>query len=147
MLILTEPDNQLTEFYDDYLNSYSGNGGEDVLAPLPIRSGGGPAAPPDRVAGWARSNTNLNYALSRSGSRSAPVNNYSSPSGGVRRTVTRRGTTRSRVQSPYDEEEEGYASGDYEDLPFELVKIRVKVSLLSTWIRKWTHFPPAPLSG
>ncbi|KAG6892902.1 hypothetical protein C0993_002569, partial [Termitomyces sp. T159_Od127] len=42
-----ELDNQLTEFYDDYLNSYSGNDGEDVLAPLPIRSGGGPAAPPD----------------------------------------------------------------------------------------------------
>jgi hypothetical protein len=26
-----------------------------------------------------------------------------------------------------DEEEEGYGSGDYDDGPFELVKIRVKV--------------------
>jgi len=30
----------------------------------------------------------------------------------------------------YEEEEEGYVSGDYEDMPFELVKIRVKVCSL-----------------
>jgi hypothetical protein len=30
------------------------------------------------------------------------------------------------VQSQY-EEEEGYVSGDYEDAPFELIKIRVKL--------------------
>jgi len=32
----------------------------------------------------------------------------------------------------YEEEEEGYVSGDYEDMPFELVKIRVKVCSLSS---------------
>jgi len=48
----------------------------------------------------------------------------------MRRRVTRRNTARtqsSRIQSSYEEEEEGYASGDYDDGPFELVKIRVKL--------------------
>lgn len=47
----------------------------------------------------------------------------------MRRKVTRRGNQRapSRIQSTYEEEEEGYVSGEYEDAPFELVKIRVKV--------------------
>ncbi|KAG5636640.1 hypothetical protein H0H81_007349 [Sphagnurus paluster] len=124
-----EPDNRLTEFYDDYLDSY-GDSNQPALPP--IRSGGAPAAPPDRVAAWARSNANPGYAPSRSGSRSAPASNYapSSYSGGgtMRRKVTRRNTrTQGRIQSTYEEEEEGYASGDYEDAPFELIKIRVKL--------------------
>lgn len=49
----------------------------------------------------------------------------------MKRKLTRRGTSRagsrSQVGSMYEEEEEGYASGDYEDGPFELTKIRVKV--------------------
>lgn len=101
-----------------------------------MRSGGGPGAPPpDRVAAWARTNANPNYAPSRSGSRSAPASNYAPSSfgggsGTLRRKITRRTTARtpSRIQSTYEEEEEGYASGDYEDAPFELIKIRVKAS-------------------
>lgn len=46
----------------------------------------------------------------------------------MRRRLTRRGTS-SRAQSRYVEEEEGYVSGEYEDDgPFELIRIRVKVS-------------------
>jgi len=129
-----DPENRLTEFYDDYLDSYA----DSNQPPLPpIRSGGAPAAPPDRVAAWARSNANPSYAPSRSGSRSAPASNYAPSSfggtggggGTLRRKVTRRNTgrTTARVQSTYEEEEEGYASGDYEDAPFELIKIRVKL--------------------
>lgn len=33
----------------------------------------------------------------------------------------------SRAQSTYEEEEEGYVSGEYEDGPFELIKIRIKL--------------------
>ena len=44
----------------------------------------------------------------------------------MRRKPTRRATQR-RIQSTYEEEEEGYASGDYEDGPYEMTKIRVKV--------------------
>ncbi|KAG6889114.1 hypothetical protein C0995_003683 [Termitomyces sp. Mi166 len=142
-----EPDSRLTEFYDDYFDSYKGNGGEDTSSLPPIRSGGGPAASPDRVAAWARSNANPSYAPSRSGSRSAPIgsSNYppSSYGGGVLRKVTRRGTTRSRGQSSYDEEEEGYASGDYEDIPFELVKIRVKLHYQDD-VRGMTLSPDTP---
>lgn len=44
--------------------------------------------------------------------------------------MTRRTTSRaqSRIQSTYEEEEEGYVSGEYEDGPYELTLIRVKVS-------------------
>ncbi|TFK75475.1 NADPH oxidase regulator NoxR [Pluteus cervinus] len=111
---------RLTEIYDDYLDSYA-----DAPPPLPT-------GPPDRVAAWARTNANPEYNNPQArGSRSAPTSTYapSSFGGSVRRKVTRR-TTRmpaSRVQSAYEEEEEGYVSGEYDDTPFELVKIRVKL--------------------
>ncbi|KAJ4483745.1 NADPH oxidase regulator NoxR [Lentinula aciculospora] len=126
-------DNRLTDFYDDYLDSYGSDG---PPPPLPLASAGAVAGgPPDRIAAWARSNANPNNfpPISRSGSRSAPASNYAPSSfggGSVRRRVTRRNTARtanSRIQSSYEEEEEGYASGDYDDGPFELVKIRVKL--------------------
>ncbi|KAF5383404.1 hypothetical protein D9757_006183 [Collybiopsis confluens] len=125
-------DNRLTDFYDDYIDSYGNDG---PAPPLPNVASAG-AGPPDRIAAWARSNANLNNLppVARSGSRSAPASNYAPSSfggGSVRRRVTRRNTARtaasSRIQSSYEEEEEGYASGDYEDGPFELIKIRVKL--------------------
>lgn len=133
---LTEADSRLTEFYDDYLDSYN----PQDSPPVPVIS----AAPPpsDRVGAWARSNANPNYppgAVARSGSRSAPNSQYAPSSygggggGSLRRKVTRRANPRSvsRIQSTYEEEEEGYVSGEYEDGPFELTLIRVKVSELS----------------
>ncbi|KAG6857726.1 hypothetical protein H0H87_004142 [Tephrocybe sp. NHM501043] len=138
--VAKEPDNRLTEFYDDYLDSYT-----DGPPVPPIRSGGGPAAPPDRVAAWARSNANPNFAPSRSGSRSAPASNYSPSSfgGTVRRKVTRRNTSRRGPSTYEEEEEEGYASGDYEDAPFELVKIRVKLHYQDD-VRGMTLAPETP---
>ena len=35
----------------------------------------------------------------------------------------------------YEEEEEGYVSGDYDDVPFELVKIRVKASITFIFVK------------
>ncbi|KAF8893874.1 NADPH oxidase regulator NoxR [Infundibulicybe gibba] len=121
-----EKDNRLTEFYDDYLESY----GEENPPPLPNAVVN--TAPPDRVAAWARSNAAPGYPPVRSGSRSAPTSNYAPSSyggGSLRRKVTRRGVARapSRIQSAYEEEEEGYVSGEYEDTQFELIKIRVKL--------------------
>ncbi|KAF9268831.1 hypothetical protein L218DRAFT_1048836 [Marasmius fiardii PR-910] len=122
--------NRVTEFYDDYLDSY---GASDEPAPPmpPVPSG------PDRVAAWARTNANPNAGYPpnppmRTGSRSAPGSSYAPSSyggGSIRRKLTRRGTSsaRSRITSSYEEEEEGYVSGDYDDGPFELVKIRVKL--------------------
>lgn len=119
-------DNRVTEFYDDYLDSY----GDSPAPPLPNNNG------PDRIAQWARSNANPGYSQAgppiRSGSRSAPTSNYAPSSyggGTLRRKVTRRANSRamSRAQSTYEEEEEGYVSGEYEDGPFELIKIRVKL--------------------
>lgn len=75
---------------------------------------------------------NLNYSPSRSGPRSAPASN-NSPFRGSVGTIRRRGTkrtiTRAQATIPNTyEEEEGYASGDYDDMQFELAKIRVKVN-------------------
>nr|QHW03302.1 NADPH oxidase complex component NoxR [Flammulina velutipes] len=106
---------RMTEFYDSYLDSYA-------EAPLPP-----PPPAPDRVAAWANKSAN---PLQRSGSRSAPASNYAPSSfggGSMRRKLTRRGTSsrQQRVASAYEEEEEGYVSGEYDDGPFELVKIRL----------------------
>lgn len=118
------PDNRVTEFYDEYLDSYNDN--------APQSANG---AQPDRIAQWASANANPNFSSGQSmrfGPRSAPASNYAPSSfgtGPLRRKTTRRGISRamSRSQSTYEEEEEGYVSGDYEDGPFELIKIRVKV--------------------
>ncbi|CAK5265588.1 unnamed protein product [Mycena citricolor] len=108
---------RLTEIYDDYLDAYT-----EEAPPLPTNG-------PDRVANWARNNSNGPPPVQRMGSRSAPGSSYAPSSyggGSVRRRVTRRNTAR-RIQSAYEEEEEGYVSGDDFDGPFELIKIRVKL--------------------
>ncbi|KAF7375880.1 P-type phospholipid transporter [Mycena sanguinolenta] len=121
-----EPDpTRLTAIYDNYLDSYT----DEPVPPMPN------APPPDRVEAWARSNANgapntpPSAFVARSGTRSAPTSTYAPSSFGgesVRRRMTRRNTSR-RVQSAYEEEEEGYASGEDFDVPFELIKIRVKL--------------------
>jgi len=113
-----KPGERFTEFYDDYLDSYGD------APPLPSNG------PPDRVADWARTNANPNYPPGRGPSRSNSSYAPSSFGGGsVRRKVTRRVTRgpSSRFQGAYEEDEEGYVSGEYDDGPFELVKIRVKL--------------------
>ncbi|KAJ7072604.1 NADPH oxidase regulator NoxR [Mycena amicta] len=121
-----QPASRLTEIYDDYLDAYT----DEAPPPLPN------AQPEGRVAAWARTNANPpptagppSAFVQRSGTRSAPGSSYAPSSyggGSVRRRVTRRNTSR-RAQSTYEEEEEGYASGEDFDGPYELVKIRVKL--------------------
>lgn len=50
----------------------------------------------------------------------------------MRRKVSKKNHSRapSRIQNTYEEEEEGYVSGEYEDGPFELTLIRVKVYIV-----------------
>lgn len=121
---------RMTEFYDDYLDGYTGEEAAEV-PPLPSAEG--------RVANWVKG---PGGAVGRNGtvrSAGAPPSSYapsaglSAGGGSVRRKLTRRGTGRgpaSRAGSSfyggYEEEEEGYVSGEYEDV-FEMVKIRVKV--------------------
>lgn len=128
-----ESNSRLTEFYDDYIDSY----GSNAPPPPPVNQ----SASSDRVGAWARSNANPNYSpIARTGSRSAPnsqyaPSSYGGPGGGgsLRRKGTRRNNPRapSRIQSTYEEEEEGYVSGEYDDGPFELAIIRIKVGLLN----------------
>jgi len=133
---------RLTEFYDDYIDSYGGT--EDNAAP-PVPQGGGA----DRVGAWARTNANPNYPpIVRNGSRSAPGSQYAPSSyggpGSIRRKPTKRNTrATSRIQSTYEEEEEGYVSGEYDDGPFELTLIRVKLHYQDD-IRGITLAPDTP---
>jgi len=64
----------------------------------------------------------------------------------MRRKLTRQKSKGARRQTrSYDdeEEEEGYASGDYDDGPFEMIKIRVKIHLPDE-IRGMTLDPLTP---
>lgn len=131
-----DPNHRLTEFYDNYIDSY----GLDLNQPLPyLRSAGQSVTSPDRVVAWGH---NVTRSLSRPSPRSAPASNHSSFGGSVgsiRRRGTRRTATATRtpgsIKSTY-EDEEGYASGDYDDSLFELGKIRVKVHIESATICK-----------
>lgn len=138
-----DSDPRLTEFYDDYIDSY---GGEEAPPALPTAGGS------DRVGTWARNNANPNYPPNgRTGSRSAPGSQYAPSSyggtGSIRRKVTRRNNPRasSRIQSTYEEEEEGYVSGEYDDGPFELALIRVKLHYQDD-IRGMTLAPDIPFA-
>ena len=114
---------RLTEIYDDYIEGYN-------EPPPPV-----PAAPAgaNRVAAWARTNAQPGMTPSRAPStRAASAYGGYSSSGSLRRKPTRRATGggsisgRVKTMSSYEEEEEGYVSGDYEEA-YELVKIRVKL--------------------
>ncbi|KAL9711652.1 hypothetical protein Ac2012v2_004723 [Leucoagaricus gongylophorus] len=116
---------RLTEFYDNYLDSYD----DSLSVPTIPKS---LAAPDDSVAAWVRGNATSapSISISRSGSRGPPVNPYALSSGSVmRRKLSRRPTQRgARMQGTYrEDEEEGYVSGDYDDEIYELMKIRVKI--------------------
>ncbi|KAF8895701.1 NADPH oxidase regulator NoxR [Gymnopilus junonius] len=143
IILKSNSNGRLTEFYDDYIEAY----GEDNAAP-PVPPA--PGAGPDRVGAWARNNANPNYQpMARSGSRSAPGSQYAPSAYGGTGSIRRRGTRRtnprisSRVQSTYEEEEEGYVSGEYDDGVYELSLIRVKVHYQDD-IRGMTLTPDVP---
>lgn len=106
--------------YDDYIDSYRDSG--------PRRPSFAPSRGTERgtVASWARVNANPNnFPPSRSLSRKSP-SSFSPRSPSVRRKYSRS----QPVNQPVNlyEEEEGYASGDFDDAStYELAKIRVKV--------------------
>ncbi|EIN06661.1 hypothetical protein PUNSTDRAFT_72366 [Punctularia strigosozonata HHB-11173 SS5] len=123
---------RLTEFYDDYIDSYTT---DDDPPPLPngVPAAAAPAAGSDRVGAWARANAQPQRGMSTR----APPSAYAPSSvggGSMRRKLTRRGTRSapssrgmSSYGGPYGEEDEEPFEDDYEDMPFELVKIRVKL--------------------
>jgi len=122
---------RLTELYDDYIDSYG-----DEPPPVPSLPSPSSGSKSDKISAWARANANpiqASPAVQRSASRSAPSSTYAASNyggGSMKRRLTRRNTRRlTAAPSMYneDEEEEGYGSGEYDDGPFELVKIRVKL--------------------
>ncbi len=117
-----KPEARLTEFYDDYLDSY---GATEEVPPLPTTQ-----RSPDRVANWARNNANpaTSAGVQRSRSMAPPSSYAPSSAGGTLRRKTTRRTARTARSTYYEDEDEGYASLDYEEGPFEMTKIRVKVS-------------------
>lgn len=112
---------RMSEFYDDYLDSY-----QDADAPPLIAPSNGQR---DRIAAWAEINAlpsaNPNLVPARRPSRSAPSSYAPSSAGGSMRR--RRRPTIRQAPKMYEEEEEGYVSGEYDDGPFEMIKIKVKL--------------------
>ncbi|KIJ51209.1 hypothetical protein M422DRAFT_58816 [Sphaerobolus stellatus SS14] len=116
---------RLTEIYDDYLDNYM----NEEAPPLPNQD------PNKRVAAWARNNSNAPPPASAPRRNGSGASSYAPSSygggGSMRRKSTRRAPARSvgsgARSTVYEDEEEGYVSGDYDDAPFELVKIRVKL--------------------
>jgi len=91
----------VTDFFDNLVDSYS--------QPSPP-----PKVPPinDRIANWARNNSGGRSPSAFGGSRSG--------------TLKRRVTRRTVATSAYDDDEEGYGSGEWDEM-YELTKIRVKI--------------------
>lgn len=102
------PAPRLTEIYDDYMN-----GNDEEEASSPILPGRRLASSPTTIS-----------------SSRAPSSYYPSTvrSGTLRgkKSISKKGGNKPPM-SPYEEEEEGYASGDYEEPVYELAKIRVKI--------------------
>jgi hypothetical protein len=94
-------DRGVTEFYDSYLDPYTGI--DDAQAPM------------------GRTASTMSRGQSSGSLRSAPV------SGSMRRKSSKRPTHNRALSYTYEEEEEGYGSGEYEDAPYEMQKIRVKI--------------------
>jgi len=107
---------RLTEIYDSYGIS------DDPPPPPPM-----PEPSSDRVANWAQKTSQM---IKRRGPGSVISSSQS-----VRRRLTKRSTMMTmstanrgpRRRSFDEEEEEGYASGDYDDIQFDFIKIRVKL--------------------
>jgi len=116
--LLTRPEKRVSEFYENYLDQYDESesaGPGSALTPTP------PANPaPNKARAQRASTMSRNSGMRNSGLRSAPVG------GSMKRRSTARRSTRGNPRA-FEEEEEGYGSGDYEEAAFDIQKIRVKV--------------------
>ncbi|THG96230.1 hypothetical protein EW145_g7815 [Phellinidium pouzarii] len=149
---------RLTEIYDDYITGYTEQNQRAMSPPPPL-----PAPVPmngsGRVAVWARTNAVPANTPSRAPSTRAPSAYGSYTSGGsMRRRPSRRPTIgggggglgrgpsvrRTEVMSSYEEDEEGYVSGEYDET-VELAKIRVKLHYEDD-VRGMTLGPDATLA-
>ncbi|KIJ65836.1 hypothetical protein HYDPIDRAFT_27064 [Hydnomerulius pinastri MD-312] len=143
---------RLTDFYDDYVNAYTDDPARSlilasgVVSPQPQPQ----FQPNERSVAWAQGsatsspnmssssnssmmNNNIGNAITREPSRSATspysansmgTNNLNNGGGTLRRKPTRRPTVRRATM--YEEEDDGF-SGEYDEGPFELNNIRVKL--------------------
>ncbi|KAJ7862086.1 NADPH oxidase regulator NoxR [Mycena leptocephala] len=114
----------LLEIYSDYFDSRTEsrppmpNARLGRLAPVPAaRSNIGRALPTSPASGIPQGGF-----VARSGIQGVPIGGYA-----PRRRLTRRNTSR-KVPRAY-QEEEGYASGEENDAPFELINLKIRVKL------------------
>jgi len=114
------PKEGMLEYYDDYVDPYNRRNSPSS----------------DRVGAWR---LNLSH-----GPRNVPSSSYS---GRPMRNNSKRGNPHAfvRARGNYEEEEEGYGSGEYDDGPTELTLIRVKLHYQDD-IRGMTLAPDTPFS-
>jgi len=119
-----ESETRISEFYDNYIDSYQSLPPPIPSLPLPFK-----APELGIVPNLARTNTNpSSYSPSRAPSRNAPPLPTQAPS--LTRKQTRIQAVPSKSPISVYEPEEGYVSGDYEEVvpaSYNLAKIRVKV--------------------
>jgi hypothetical protein len=156
---------RLTEIYADYLRDDEPNvplptNAVDRVAQWTKKTTPGAPAPPSGTpslvggssppaSGNDRLRQNIGVPLRRNSTSGSGPSNVS---GSVRRRVTRRPTNAgaSRAPSSYrgaqdrstvydEEEEEGYVSGEYEDVEYGLTKLRVKVNNTFLFFRRGTR--------
>ncbi|KAF8348373.1 NADPH oxidase regulator NoxR [Amanita rubescens] len=106
-----DKEKRVSEFYENYLDEY------DESESVGPESASTPTPPANRTPNKARAQRASTMSRN-SGLRSAPVG------GSMKRRSTARRSTRGNPRA-FEEEEEGYGSGDYEEVSFE--KIRVKI--------------------
>ncbi|KAJ8591617.1 hypothetical protein M405DRAFT_880404 [Rhizopogon salebrosus TDB-379] len=153
---------QQPDFYDDYINAYADE------PPRSLGTGSLPTPGQDRVALWPQSSaqpspgvlsSSVGPSIQRMPSRgpttglpsqgppstdaprNADIVRNAAGSTSIRRKPTRRPTQR-RPRPAYEEEEEGYVSGEYDD-PYELMTIRVKLHYQDD-VRGMTLTPDTP---
>lgn len=102
------------EFYDHYLDAYQEEKAE------PVKDN------PERSTAWVAQKIIEPSERPASFIDSIYSSSSASSTGSLRRKTNKRAIGK-KAESNYDEEEEGYGSGEYDDVPLELTKIRLKL--------------------
>ncbi|KAF9225110.1 hypothetical protein BS17DRAFT_750579 [Gyrodon lividus] len=124
---------RLDKFYDDYINTYT----DDAPPSLILGSGVVPPHPRSQIT----------RVPSRSAASHRNIGGMGGPSGSVGETLKRKPRRRPTVRrmSMFEEEEDGFVTEEYDEGPWELSNIRVKLHYQDD-VRGMTLLPDTPFT-